>query len=348
MFHHTIIVYFLFLCPLFFFCEGIGTSPLFAAPADSVGIEHRDNRVYILYQVEPHEKVEDIASHYGASPAAVRMINHLRTHEQPYVGQVIRIPRPKAHLQNRGIPKEKRIYKVKDGDNLYKIARQFSMKVVRLRELNQDQLKDDFISKGQALWVEIPKNRPQLHMLPPTENHAQTTQKNSRQPIVHKISKDETLFGISKKRNISLDSLRYWNKLKNDNIGAGDSLIVGYRKTAAPSGKSPIKKPPTPKNDRPQKNMPKYHIEKGICKAIPEGKEEPVGKTKLALHTKASVGSYMRVENPNTRKSIFVKVIGQLSEADMKENVIVKMNKAACDALGAVNKKFPVEVAFFY
>lgn len=94
--------------------------------------------------------------------------------------------------------------------------------------------------------------------------------------------------------------------------------------------------------------MPKYHIEKGICKAIPEGKEEPVGKTKLALHTKASVGSYMRVENPNTRKSIFVKVIGQLSEADMKENVIVKMNKAACDALGAVNKKFPVEVAFFY
>src|SRR5690606_23453387 len=43
---------------------------------------------------------------------------------------------------------------------------------------------------------------------------------------LHKVSPGETLFSISKKYGISVDSLKQWNKLLGNDLSVGQALIV--------------------------------------------------------------------------------------------------------------------------
>jgi len=51
-------------------------------------------------------------------------------------------------------------------------------------------------------------------------------QKITKKPLLHIVKKGETLFSIHKKYNVSLDDLKKWNKLKNNNVLVGQQLQV--------------------------------------------------------------------------------------------------------------------------
>lgn len=93
--------------------------------------------------------------------------------------------------------------------------------------------------------------------------------------------------------------------------------------------------------------LPEYRPEKGIGMLIPRGKNEKPDTKNFGLHAKAAVGSYVKVKNPTAGGSyIYVKIIGRLSQADQDKNIIIKLNEAACKALGIVNERFPVEIYY--
>ena len=50
----------------------------------------------------------------------------------------------------------------------------------------------------------------------------------SGKPVYYVAKKDETLFRIAKDHNISVDDLKKWNKLSNNNVTPGKKYIVGY------------------------------------------------------------------------------------------------------------------------
>jgi LysM repeat protein len=56
---------------------------------------------------------------------------------------------------------------------------------------------------------------------------------------VHKVSQGETLFSISKKYGVSVDSLKQWNSLQGNDLSAGQSLIV---KEASLASIAPVEK----------------------------------------------------------------------------------------------------------
>ena len=61
-------------------------------------------------------------------------------------------------------------------------------------------------------------------------------------PIYHTVKKGETVFSIAKKYKVSTAEIKKWNRLKGNNIIAGQKLIAGYAKRKSSGEKVAQKK----------------------------------------------------------------------------------------------------------
>jgi rare lipoprotein A (peptidoglycan hydrolase) len=66
----------------------------------------------------------------------------------------------------------------------------------------------------------------------------------------------------------------------------------------------------------------------------------------VGLHKDAPIGTIIAVKNQANGENVFVRIIGKLPESDVRNKVIIKISKAAYEALGAKGKRFPVEVSY--
>ena len=100
------------------------------------------------------------------------------------------------------------IYIVKRGDTLYSIARDNNITVSELKQLNN--LSNNTIYIGQQLLL---KKRIEEEL--PNENDK-----------LYIVKKGDTLYSISRKLNISVDTLKSLNKLNSNDIYVGQQLIL--------------------------------------------------------------------------------------------------------------------------
>ena len=102
----------------------------------------------------------------------------------------------------------KEIYIVKRGDTLYSIARDNNISVAELKKINN--ITNNTIYVGQELYL---KNK--IVEEEPNENDD-----------IYVVKKGDTLYSISKKLNISIDTLKALNKLNTNEIYVGQQLIL--------------------------------------------------------------------------------------------------------------------------
>lgn len=100
------------------------------------------------------------------------------------------------------------IYIVKRGDTLYSIARDNNITISELKQLNN--LSNNTIYIGQQLLL---KKRIEEEL--PNENDK-----------LYIVKKGDTLYSISRKLNISVDTLKSLNKLNSNDIYVGQQLIL--------------------------------------------------------------------------------------------------------------------------
>jgi LysM repeat protein len=106
-------------------------------------------------------------------------------------------------------------HKVAPKENFYSIARLYNVSPKDIETLNGLDMKKGLVV-GQIL--KIPSN---------ANNSSQSIE--TRKPIYYVVQPHEGLYRVSvKNHNVSMDDLRKWNKLSNDNITPGQKLIVGY------------------------------------------------------------------------------------------------------------------------
>jgi membrane-bound lytic murein transglycosylase D len=98
--------------------------------------------------VKRGDSIWNIAKRYQITAKAIREKNNLSSGDLS-VGQVLKIPVNKSHIAKTS----KNVYRVKQGDNPFSIAKEHNMDVSRLRSLNQLSLKSR-IFPGQKLYVE--------------------------------------------------------------------------------------------------------------------------------------------------------------------------------------------------
>ncbi len=183
----------------------------------------------------------------------------------------------------------------------------------------------------------------------------------------YRVKAKESLFSIAKKFNITVDALKSSNKLKSNALQVGQLIkIPGTAKPeVAASNEEPAKLPPPPVKEKPlpkpvidtiaventrERRYPanRYglteHNERGTAVWI---NDTNLDATKsLALHQTAPIGTIMKITNPMTNRSVFAKIVGRFTENVTTKDVIVVMTKAASDAVGAIDKRFYVNLTY--
>lgn len=355
------------------------TSFITASPPDSIGIERRDGKYFVIHRVTQGQTLYAVARRYNTSVEAIKAANPGMNDGLQY-NQTLRVPQPEPELSR------------KDERAAERAARR-EEKAARKAEKADD---DDQLMKPDA-----PKAL------------------STKSADIHVVEAGQTLYSLAVKYNILMTDLRRWNNLTNDNILVGQALIVsekgfqarqaGNEPTAVASAK------PEPKAEAPRKEAPKVEPKpeiKAETKPEPksETKSEPKSETSsesssrpdflrsrraeraaertntseerppkpgdpgtrmatkgrrlseigmaeqieaegssnkyLALHRSAPVGSLVQVRNDITNQSLWVKVIGRLPDTGVNERVLIKLSSKAFEKLSPNNQGFRAEVSY--
>jgi membrane-bound lytic murein transglycosylase D len=184
--------------------------------------------LYTMHKVRKGETVSGIAKKYGVSPFNIIQANSLSRKYRIYPGQILKIPGyGESNLSqktsaNKGYPEADdnpdkisaskngySTYKVKPGDTLEEIAKNFKTTSSDLEQIN-DINNQDLIKAGEKLKVPAGNNN-----------------KKSQKLVIHKVKRGETLWSIANYFRVPLQKLLEWNSLSNPSyIRIGDRIKI--------------------------------------------------------------------------------------------------------------------------
>lgn len=171
---------------------------------------------YIVYTVKVGDNLYSISRKYGVSVDFIKNINNLNS-DLLSIGQKLRIPNIVDSDDDYFE------YVVKKNDTLYSIAKKFNMSVNELMRINN--LETTALSIGQVLNVinnsnNGSNNESNLGMSCYGEGYVEPRYE------LYTVVRGDSLYSISRKFNVSIDSLRNLNNLTNDNLDIGDVLKI--------------------------------------------------------------------------------------------------------------------------
>ncbi|MFC5284983.1 LysM peptidoglycan-binding domain-containing protein [Pedobacter alpinus] len=294
---------------LLFLLMMLGTVNVFANPViDSIGIENLNGKKIILHKIEAKETYYSLGRTYNLSPSKIMDFNgNVSLHP----GEVVKIPTNQI----------------------------FSNKPVSFSSPKKDE-------------------------------------KITKKETTHKVAPGETLYAVASKYNMRVDDLKLMNALKSNNLSIGQvlkvisseevSLTPTVEKNAAGNtvlvDKKPVSKPVssnTPVNkikyldstdSQASIEIPKnrYGItemnDKGLAVWIEDNNMDATKS--YALHRTAPVGTIIKITNPMSNRSVFAKVVGRYTENETTKDVIIVLTKSCADAVGALDKRFLVNITF--
>ena len=289
-------------------------------------------------------------------------------------GQEILIPRGNTPISNTSHYIPSQLIQVKKGETLFSISQAHSLTVDELVKANQ--LKDHHLSLGQKLFIPaINLSKGSSESKPETPSSVKSNGSLLKIPEngTYTVGPGETIYSIGFKYGVGVDDIRQMNQIQNNEIKIGQVLrlkpesspILEAPKAPITESKvnSPVREVPN-KSDKPEnKEVPVKIMEPPLeahrSKTIPrEFKEEGMGiwvdnndlnqAKSVALHKQAPVGTVIKVTNPMTRRSIFVKVVGSFPETEETKNAILVISKSAAKLIGALDPHFRVELTYAY
>ena len=117
-------------------------------------------------------------------------------------------------------------HKVRKGENASEIARKYQVSLNDLSDWNQKaNLKKLLVGSKLKIEKTIKEVKPQLI---PVQN--KSAHSDEDEEIVHKLKKGETLLQLTRKYNVSLNDLRAWNDLDDDNVLIGQEIKIKTEK----------------------------------------------------------------------------------------------------------------------
>lgn len=207
----------------------------------------------------------------------------------------------------------------------------------------------------------------------PTSFSSATNTKVGKE-VIHKVIAKETLYSIASKYNMRVDDLKLLNNLTNSGLSIGQSLKVlisdevslNQRVETNSAGK-PVLVENKPELKPIEKEVSKIkYVDSTDSQSTLEIPKNRYGITEIndkglavwinddnldasksyALHRTAPVGTIVKITNPMTGRSVFAKVVGKYTENQTTKDVIIVLTKASADAIGALDKRFLVNITF--
>ncbi|MDX2002626.1 MAG: LysM peptidoglycan-binding domain-containing protein [Chitinophagales bacterium] len=118
---------------------------------------------------------------------------------------------------------------VKPGESLFVIAKQYKITTAQIKEWNK--LTSNELKAGQKLLV-YNNNPTTKEEAVPLEEEIENN-KRDKAPVYHEVLPGETLYGIAKKYNVSVDDLKRWNNIEGS-LKSGTKLVIDYKQEDLP------------------------------------------------------------------------------------------------------------------
>lgn len=240
------------------------------------------------------------------------------------------------------------IHKLEPKETYYQLSRIYSVPVKDIMDANNKQN----LRVGNT--VKIPRGQAPQSSQPANNNTSNNRVLINPQEITeYKVGKSETLYSISKRFNISVEDIQKVNNMSTNTVREGQILKI----------------PNTPLTPEPQiVEVPvipeiiqeNQQIDDSMFKpnryGISEKKERGIGvwieglsddnNTSLALHKTAPIGTILKITNPMNRSVTFAKVVGKFADNEATQNAIVVLSKSVATSVGALDRKFQIEIAY--
>ena len=354
---------------IIFFQDGYashGLSPV-VVPEDSVGVERIDGEIFILHQVSQGETLFGLSRKYATEVAAIRQSNPAIDVDDLGIGDTLRVPLFPQFAQGK-----KTIHRVKEGETLYRLSKQYDVNISDLKKWNV--LNQQPLAIGQEIviyHVERANVKQQQNII------------DERQYVVHTVMQGETLFAISRAYDVPVKELMQRNKLSDERIAFGQKLIIREREliaspelpvTASTTSALTIPEPTINREEEEDDEIVDQRLtraealeqEKQRIRAIRAAEKKALSDYEkkselgfaaaieggietqkfLALHRTAPVGTIIQIRNEMNNLSVFVRVVGKLPETGVNKKVSIRISRAAYEKLGGINERFPVEITY--
>jgi len=156
----------------------------------------------------------NLSREYGVSLKELMHKNNFNDANKILEGEVIIIPLKK-------FPEERLTYKVKDGDNLYRIARDYNVNVIDIISINN--LNEAYYLKPNQIIL-LPEGATYKKVIPQKE-----TSPISKKIFYHKTVRLEDINEIANIHNVSIEEIILLNKL-NDPVKVASNTKLKIRK----------------------------------------------------------------------------------------------------------------------
>ena len=180
---------------------------------DKIPVSTPPRRAYVYHRVRTGQTLSLIAKRYRTSVSMIMRANNLRRSNYIVAGQLLKIPQRGYRYRPPKVPKPKYgrsvIHKVKKGDSLWTIAKQYGTTTKNIQKLNQ--LKTTDLRKGQILTIFGDKQTP------PQVDGLSTYQ----------VKSGDSPFLIAKRHKMTLKRFLYLNQLwPDDTIYPGQTVYI--------------------------------------------------------------------------------------------------------------------------
>lgn len=233
------------------------------------------------------------------------------------------------------------LHKVEKGDGLYSLSKRYNVALKSIVDQNP--------GSDSAIKID------QLLLIPMYARDVNTKIESVSTNITnsHKVEAGQTLYTISKKYEVSVESIKKLNNLNSDELSEGQVLIIKAAKEDLPTN---TKKDKVSKDSDKLKSeltdnkyqdvgfntevttktlesssgytikvekLVEYDIEKveetGI---VTVGNDELPSDKNFALHFNAPIGTVIMVTNPVNKSTVFVKVIGNFTKPENSSEIL--------------------------
>ncbi len=334
-------------------------------PLDSIGIEKKNGKLFVLHKIEQGETLYSILRRYNSTEKEFYAANPEFKKEAVMASdQVISIP---LNTRSKSIPRP-RVAEAQPAPDTTRPRGVLDENGIEVIDIPEATPKDALHNKKEdSLKNAIADN---------------TSEAKNIKLKTHIVAAGDKLFSVATKYKVKVWQLREWNKLTTDVLKINQVLVVERpanlvasaakeekkeatkpkpvvnpvatvskpKAASGPAGEVEKPKPGTtvvtkPLANKPQTPVPnaptgKKYNEQGIAEVIDAGAST---NKYLALHRTAPVGTLIKIANEANGQSVWVKVIGKLSGSG---DVIIKISPKAFEKLQPKDKRIRASLSY--
>ncbi len=300
------------------------------AQKENLIVKSSDNGLYLEHKVVPREGFFSVGRLFNVSPKFLASFNKMDINKGLFIDQKLRIPLTDTNFTQQGNSGSPVYYNVGDNEDLGSVSDKLrKVSVANLRNWNN--LSGDEVKGGTKLIIGF-LNSKEIPSV--TINNKPANNKPALVPPVAKVE-EKTIAKVEEKKVVKEETKPIEQKIEEKPVVKPEQKPVisdqGYFKT---NFEKQIKTSPATKNET---------VASSIFKTTSGWEDSKY----YVLMDKVPAGTIVKVINPSNNKTVYAKVLGEMSGIQQNQGLSMRISNAAASMLEISEQdKFIVKVNY--